>query len=260
MRKKTVLKVVLLICVVLISVIPANATTNIIFSDDFSGWRVDVNYPWWPRLPTKWDIFFEGGAAVTWFDIGYEWLDPNVDANDRKLVVGQSDTLGTSDAWVTTTAYYDVEGCSLLNISLEGMRQAEDPPDPNIIGPVCIVKVSYWDSSMTPKGEASFTVIDHNTPREIDPNAPGIWITYDANVPVPAGAKVAKFHIINDSNDGSHGTGWFDNFVVRDPVCVNRPLTDFNRDCKVNFSDLAELALQWHQCGLVIQGSVHSCW
>ena len=256
-------KVILLVlgCTIVLSAIPAGAANNVIFSDNFSGWAVDPNTRWpGGRLPIHWDVFYEDYMVCS-FDIGYEYWDPNVnpDTANRKLIIGQSGTLSTSDAWVTTKAYYDVSGCTILNITLEGMRQTEDPPDPNIIGPVCIVKVSYWDSSMTPKGEASFTVIDHNTPREIDPNAPGIWITYDANVPVPVGAKVAKFHIINDSNDGSHGTGWFDNFVVTDPVCVNRPLTDLNRDCKVNFSDLAALALQWHECGLYIQGSVR-CW
>lgn len=247
-------KAILLVlgCTIVLSAIPARAANNVIFSDDFNGWAVDPNVFWSGRLPIHWDVFNED-YSVSWFDIGYEWLDPNADPNNRQLVIGQSGTVSTSDAWATTKAYYNVEGCSLLNISLKGKRQTEDPPDPCIIGPVCIVKVSYWDSSMTPKGEASFTVIDHNTPRET-------WQTYDVNVPVPTGANIAKFHIINDSNDGSHGTGWFDNFVVTDPVCVNRPSMDLNRDCKVDFEDFAALALQWHECGLYIQGSVTRCW
>jgi hypothetical protein len=263
MRNKIVLLVVGCIVVLGSSAVPANGV-NIIFSDGFNGWRANPDiYSPWVRLPINWDIFWvDSGTA--WFDIGYETHpdNPNFVANrdDRKMVLSQNGVTGGTDAWLITTQYYNVTLCTLLNISLTGT--VVPVADPCIIGPIIKVKVLYYDNNYNSKGEATAVIVDHNTPKQpytTAPELPWVWQDFNMTLAVPADATLAKFEVLNDSSDFGHGSFWFDNFVVTDPVCVNKPSMDLNRDCKVDVSDLAIFVSQWLDCGLVSQGSVTGC-
>jgi hypothetical protein len=254
MRKKIVLLVLGCIVVLGLNAVPASAV-NIIFSDDFNVFALDPYVPpaWSGRLPIYWDLFCED-YYLAWFDVGYETRpeDPCFvpNPNDRKMLLGQSGVDGISDAWMITKDYYDVSSCTRLDVNLVGMFEE---PNTRIIAPIIKVKVLYYNNSHNLVGEAEATIADNNTPRVT-------WIDMGATVTVPAGATLAQFEVYNDSIGGGHGTLWFDNFTVTDPVCVDRPSMDLNRDCKVSFADLAAFAAQWHSCGLFIQGSVTRCW
>jgi hypothetical protein len=263
MRKKIVLLVLGCIVVLGSSAVPANAV-NIIFSDDFNGWRVDpiLEYEYyWARLPSNWDVFYQN-PYVAWFDIGYEQhlTDPNFheDPNDRKMVLDQWGTTGDSNIGIVTKEYYNVTLCTQLDVNLTWVIKPE--ADVNIIPPIIEVKALYYDNNLNSKGEAVATIADHNTPRGSNPDVAYVWNNSTVTMSVPAGTTLVKFEVLNDSSGGGHGAFWFDNFIVTDPVCVNRPSMDLNRDCKVDVSDLATFALQWLDCGLVIQGSVTGCW
>jgi len=265
MRKKIVLLVLGCMVVLGLSAVPANAV-NIVFSDDFNSWRLDAEltyYYYWQRFPSNWDIFFID-STLSWFDIGYEihLEDPTFheDANDRKMVLDQWGMDGYTDVDVNivTKQYYNVTLCTQLAVNLDWVIRPE--ADVNVLVPTIMVKALYYDDSNNYKGQAVATIADGNTPRGSDPNVAYVWNNSTVTLSVPAGSTRVKFEVLNSSVDYGHGSLWFDNFVVTDPVCVNRPSMDLNRDCKVDRADLATFALQWLNCGLVIQGSVTGCW
>jgi hypothetical protein len=245
MNKKTVVSV--LVCIfVLAFAIEVNAVA--IFSDDFS-----VREPHYPGryISPKWVAVYDQDFTA-WYDVATDWLCPPplpdpCDTSKWFMVLGQWGKSSTSDAGMITKDYCSVSGLTYVGISFQGRLESYGNP---------IIKViaKFWDNAvnLTPKGEVTKLVIDPCVP-----TTRLVWAKYDVIVNVPTGAGVAKFTVLNDSSPTNEGTLHFDDFVVTDVVCMNRPSLDVSGDCKVGLADLAELSSQWLVCGKAVQAE---CW
>jgi hypothetical protein len=254
MRKKSVFA--LLICIVLVSAIPTRAAD--ILNCSFNTRDPQPFNPghYWPD-PNIWDRGYDN-PYTAWFDVCSDWFNPQIDPCDPNqwwidpnnwfMVLGQWGQNYTSDAWITTHEYQDVNGLLYVDVKLKGRLEVYG-------NPLILLEVGFWDNitNLTPKGVVTKVIIDPNVP-----TTRLAWANYELIIPVPTGAGIAKFTVRNDSAPiPQEGTVHLDNFVVSDVVCMDRPLLDVTGDCKVGLADLAELSAEWLSCGKVIQAD---CW